>query len=230
MKILEVRNLKKSFQEGVGRIQVLENIILEVQAGEKIAITGESGSGKSTLLHLLGMLDTPDSGEIIYSRKNIDSKNNRLNVFRNKKIGFVFQAHYLLEDFTAEENVAMPMFIATQDMKRSKRKAHELLKILNILERKNHFPNQLSGGEQQRVAIARALINDPEIVFADEPTGNLDSKHSDELIKYVIELNEKRGQTFVIATHDKNIAKQMDKHYNLKDGKLYLVEKSSQTE
>ena len=223
MIILQIKNLKKSFKEGSGKIQVLKDINLDLFAGEKIAITGESGSGKSTLLHLLGVLDSPDGGEIIFSGKKINPFDNKLNIFRNKKIGFVFQSHYLLEDFTAEENVAMPMFIATKNLKKSKKKARELLEILDILERKDHFPNQLSGGEQQRVAVARALINDPEIVFADEPTGNLDAKHSEELMRYIVELNESRKQTFVIVTHNKRIAEQMDKHYNLEDGALNLV-------
>ena len=185
-----------------------------------IAIIGESGSGKSILLHLLVMLYSAYEVEIFYPGKKISVINKSLNEFRNKKVGFVFQFHYLLEDFTAEENVAMPMFIASRNYKKSIKKAKTLLKVLDILDRGTHYPNQLSGGEQQRVAVARALINDPEIIFADEPTGNLDEHHSDELINLMIELNRKNGQTFVIVTHNLEIAKRMHKIYTLKNGVL----------
>ncbi len=218
--ILKVSNLRKSFQENAGKLVVLDKVDLNVKAGEKIAITGESGSGKSTLLHLMGALDEADEGEILVSGEKITPKRKNIDKFRNKKIGFIFQFHYLLSDFTAEENVAMPQFIATKNLKKSLREARKLLKILDILSRKHHYPNQLSGGEQQRVAVARALINNPKIIFADEPTGNLDAKHSEELLKYIIKLNETRNQTFVIVTHDERIAKRMDQHYKLKDGIL----------
>ena len=141
-----------------------------------------------------------------------------INSFRNREIGFVFQFHYLLEDFTAEENVAMPMFLHTGNFGTSCEKARELLKMLSLLDRKDHYPNQLSGGEQQRVAVARALINRPKIVFADEPTGNLDARHSEELIELIISLNKKFEQTFVIVTHDKSIADRMDNQYHLENG------------
>ena len=220
MDLLKVEKIKKSYRESTGKLKVLRGIDLSVKKGDMIAIIGESGSGKSTLLHLLGMLDSADEGEIFYSGKKISVNNKNINEFRNKKVGFVFQFHYLLEDFTAEENVAMPMFIASRNYKKSIKKAKNLLKALDIQDRGTHYPNQLSGGEQQRVAVARALINDPEIIFADEPTGNLDEHHSDELINLMIELNRKNGQTFVIVTHNLEIAKRMHKIYTLKNGVL----------
>lgn len=220
MDLLKVEKIKKSYRESTGKLKVLRGIDLSVKKGDMVAIIGESGSGKSTLLHLLGMLDSVDEGEIFYSGEKINVNNKNINEFRNKKVGFVFQFHYLLEDFTAEENVAMPMFIASKNYKKSIKKAKTLLKVLDIQDRGTHYPNQLSGGEQQRVAVARALINDPEIIFADEPTGNLDENHSDELINLMIELNKKNGQTFVIVTHNLEIARRMHKIYTLKNGVL----------
>ena len=220
MSLIRVEKLKKSYNEASGKLEVLRGVDLEIRSGEMIAITGESGSGKSTLLHMMGMLDSYDSGNIFYSGKQIDVKDRDLNEFRNKRIGFVFQSHYLLEDFTAEENVAMPKFLATKDFKRSVIDSRKLLKTLDLDDRRMHYPNQLSGGEQQRVAVARSLINSPEIIFADEPTGNLDSKHSDELINLLMDLNKKHGQTFVIATHNQDIANKMDRCFILENGIL----------
>lgn len=220
MSLIRVEKLKKSYNEASGKLEVLRGVDLEIQPGEMIAITGESGSGKSTLLHMMGMLDSYDSGNIYYSGKKINVKDKDLNEFRNKRIGFVFQSHYLLEDFTAEENVAMPMFLATKDFKKSVIDSRKLLKALDLYNRRSHYPNQLSGGEQQRVAVARSLINSPEIIFADEPTGNLDSKHSDELINMLMDLNKKHGQTFVIATHNIEIANRMDRCFILENGIL----------
>ena len=223
VKILNVRNLKKSYEDAKGKLEILKDINLEINSGEMVAITGQSGSGKSTLLHILGMLDEVDSGTIEFLEKKISVKDKNMNSFRNEQIGFVFQFHYLLEDFTAEENIAMPAFIKTGDHKASIRKARELLKKFDIYERKDHYPNQLSGGEQQRVSVARALVNNPKIIFADEPTGNLDAKHSKDLIDLLISLNKDFQQTFVIITHNKQIADQMDKHYLLTNGKLELI-------
>ncbi len=220
MCLLIAVNLKKSYIEVSGKLEVLKGLNLEVNSGEMVAITGESGSGKSTLLHLLGMLDKPDEGDIYYSGKRINVHDKKVNEFRNKKIGFVFQFHYLLEDFTAEENVAMPMFLATKNLKKSIKEAQNLLKTLDMFERKEHYPNQLSGGEQQRVAVARALINNPEIIFADEPTGNLDAKHSNELMELLIKFNKINDQTFVIVTHNQDITKVVDKHFVLENGVL----------
>jgi len=220
LSLIKIKQLKKSYNEASGILEVLKGVDLEINPGEMIAITGESGSGKSTLLHIMGMLDSFDSGKIFYSGKQIKMKDNDLNEFRNKRIGFVFQSHYLLEDFTAEENVAMPMFLATKDFKKSVIESRKLLEALDLGKRLNHYPNQLSGGEQQRVAVARALINSPEIIFADEPTGNLDSKHSNELINLLMNLNKKQGQTFVIATHNKEIASKMDRCLVIENGIL----------
>ncbi len=224
--LLKVENLKKSYSEATGRLEVLKGVNLNIEPGEMIAITGESGSGKSTLLHLLGMLDSPDEGNIYYSGEKITIKNRNINEFRNKKIGFVFQFHYLLEDFTAEENVAMPMLLATNNFRKSIQEAQKLLKILDVFDRRDHYPNQLSGGEQQRVAVARALINNPEIIFADEPTGNLDTVHSDEIINLLLNLNSTKKQSFIIVTHNLEIAKKMQRQFNLENGilKEYKVE------
>lgn len=223
MSILDVKNLKKSYDEVDGKLEILKGVNLTINSGETIAITGQSGSGKSTLMHILGMLDNYDSGTISFNGKQIASSAKDINKFRNEKIGFVFQFHYLLEDFTAEENVAMPAFIRTGNQKQAINESRKLLEILDILPRKDHYPNKLSGGEQQRVAFARALINKPEIVFADEPTGNLDSTHSTELINLLLELNQEYNQTFVIVTHNNEIAKNMQKHYHLENGILSLV-------
>lgn len=220
MNLLKVENLKKSYKEASGKLEVLRGVNFEVQRGDMIAITGESGSGKSTLLHLLGMLDSADEGSIFYSGEKIDVNDKKVNEFRNKKVGFVFQFHYLMEDFTAEENVAMPMFLATKNFKKSIIESQKLLKVLDIYDRRDHYPNQLSGGEQQRVAVARALINSPEIVFADEPTGNLDAKHSEEIIDLIIKLNKTKEQTFVIVTHNMEIVQKMNIKYLLENGVL----------
>ncbi|MDO9576383.1 MAG: ABC transporter ATP-binding protein [Candidatus Cloacimonadales bacterium] len=218
MSLLKVENLCKSYRESTGKLEVLKGINLAVESGEMIAITGESGSGKSTLLHLLGMLDSADSGEIFYFEKLKKATDKDINEFRNKTIGFVFQFHYLLEDFTAEENIAMPMFLATHNFGKSLKEARNLLHSFDLYGRREHYPNQLSGGEQQRVAVARALINKPEIVFADEPTGNLDAKHSDELIGLLVDLNKQNNQTFVMVTHNLEIADKMHRKFHLEYG------------
>ena len=223
MILLEAKDLIKNYWDATGKLEVIKNLNLQVGAGEFVAITGESGSGKSTLLHLLGMLDSCDEGEIFYENRKINISDRNINKFRNKEIGFVFQFHYLLDDFTAEENVAMPMFVSTGNYNNSINKAKSLLKQVTLLDRKDHYPNQLSGGEQQRVAVARALINDPKIVLADEPTGNLDEKHSDELIELLLELNKDNDQTFLIVTHNLKVAGQSSNHYILKNGNVQEV-------
>ncbi|MCD4651456.1 MAG: ABC transporter ATP-binding protein [Candidatus Cloacimonetes bacterium] len=201
---------------------MLNGIDFRVERGEMVAITGESGSGKSTLLHILGLLDKPDSGCVRFNGELAPTEDKLLSKFRNQNIGFVFQFHYLLEDFNARENVAMPRLIGTGNRSESLRIAQDLLSSLGMQHRLNHYPNQLSGGEQQRVAIARALINKPDIVFADEPTGNLDAKHSNEIISLIEELNRDMKQTFVIITHDKSISSRMQKSYTMQDGALRL--------
>lgn len=220
MSLLVAKSITKSYPESNGKLEVLTGVDLILKEGETCVITGESGSGKSTLLHIMGMLDSPDSGSIYYSGELKKSTDRDINRFRNQEIGFVFQFHYLLEDFTAEENAAMPMFLATKNYQRSIKKAREMLKMLSLSERCSHYPNQLSGGELQRVAFARALINQPRIVFADEPTGNLDAHHSAEMIDLILDLNQKMGQAYIIVTHDQKIAAQMQSHYLLENGVL----------
>ena len=220
MEVLEIKDLRKSYKENAEVLTILKGVNLTVKAGEMIAVSGESGCGKSTLLHLLGLLDSSDSGEIYYNGNKIDPNDKEISRFRNKTIGFVFQSHYLLEDFTAEENAAMPAIIASGKIQESKKKARALLDKLGVLARKDHYPNQLSGGEQQRVAFARALINNPQIVLADEPTGNLDPKHSDELLELILKMNREYNQTFIIVTHDPEIAARMDRSFILVDGLL----------
>jgi lipoprotein-releasing system ATP-binding protein len=221
--LLEAKDIVKSYTEVSEKLVVLNGTSIQVNEGDLIAITGESGSGKSTLMHLLGLLDSPDSGEIFFKDKEIESKRKDVNVFRNKEFGFIFQFHYLLEDFTALENVAVPYFIQTGKKKESHELALELLKKLRLDHRKDHYPNKLSGGEQQRTAIARALINKPAIVFADEPTGNLDPVHSQELMDLIINLNATQNQAFVIVTHDPQIANQCKSHFEMKNGKLEKI-------
>ncbi len=220
--LLKTEHIQKSYQETAGRLIVLRDINLEIDEGEMIAITGESGCGKSTLLHVLGLLDEQDDGTLLYRGKEMKQNDRKVAQFRNKEIGFVFQFHYLLEDFSAKENAMIPALIGGKSRKEAESMALELLRLLEIDERKDHFPNQLSGGELQRVAIARALINKPSIVFADEPTGNLDPRHSEEVVNLIVRLNREIGQTFVIVTHNLNIAGQMQKHYLLNDGILQL--------
>jgi lipoprotein-releasing system ATP-binding protein len=221
--LLEAKDIIKSYAEVSEKLLVLNGTSLQVDEGDLIAITGESGSGKSTLMHLLGLLDTPDSGEIFFKGNKIDSKAKDVTEFRNKEFGFIFQFHYLLEDFTALENVAVPYFIQTGKKKESQDLALGLLKKLRLDHRKDHYPNKLSGGEQQRTAIARALINNPAIVFADEPTGNLDPVHSQELMDLIIDLNARQNQAFVIVTHDPQIANQCKSHFEMKNGKLEKI-------
>ena len=218
--ILRAEHIAKSYLEANETLEVLSDVNLTVEEGTMIAITGESGSGKSTLLHLLGTLDTPDKGDIYFNEKKINLKDKNIEKFRNENLGFVFQFHYLLENFTAEENIAIPMFILTKNFKKSLEKAHYVMKKLDIYDRRKHYPNQLSGGEQQRVAVARALINNPKIVLADEPTGNLDERHSNELLDFIIKLNQETSQTFVIVTHNLEIASRLGNHYKLEKGVL----------
>ena len=218
--LFKLENISKSYSTGDDKIQVLDNLSLEINTGDMIAITGKSGSGKSTLLHLLGLLDIPDSGNIYYKDSPIKATDKNVEKFRNAHIGFVFQFHYLMADFTALENVALPAAIYNHSWSSAKALAKELLYQMDMNKRLNHFPHQLSGGEQQRVAIARALINNPDIIIADEPTGNLDKSHADEIICILQNLNLKNQQTLIIATHDLEIADSMNKHYVLSNGAL----------
>jgi len=220
MALLKGINISKSYRDAGVVLEVLQRLDLDVEKGETVAITGESGCGKSTLLHLLGILDKPDNGEIYFSGKKIDFNHKNVAGFRNQTIGFVFQFHYLLEDLTACENVAIPHIISTGDWKVSIEKAKQLLREVDMQNHIGKYPNQLSGGEQQRVAVARALINHPEIVLADEPTGNLDPRHSNEIIELMINLNKREDCSLIIVTHNLEIADQMQTHYVLEEGRL----------
>ena len=215
MEIIKSLNIKKSY----GTVQVLKGINLQINAGEIVASVGSSGAGKTTLLQLLGTLDQPSSGQIFFEGKDISNlKGNTLSDFRNQNIGFVFQFHHLLPEFSALENVCIPAWIGKADRKATEERALELLTFLGVAHRKDNKPSQLSGGEAQRVAVARSLINSPKVVFADEPTGNLDSANAKELHKLFFELREKYGQTFVIVTHNEELADSADRIIHIADG------------
>ncbi len=227
-KILKAKNLYKSYFEGERELAVLRGINLEVDKGEIVFVMGTSGAGKSTLLHLLGALDKPAAGEVHLNGVNLYQLKERERArLRNEKVGFVFQFYYLLPEFSAWENVFMPGLIAVGSRTRAgqrmaviKEKALEMLREVGLGERGDHRPNQLSGGEEQRVAIARALINDPEIVFADEPTGNLDAENSRSIMQLIRKLNQERKQTFVIATHQEGLAEPGERLIRIVEGKV----------
>jgi len=211
-------NIHKAY----GTLQVLKGIDLTIQKGEVVSIVGASGAGKSTLLHILGTLDTADRGEVIFNDQPIKSfKSSDLARFRNQHIGFIFQFHNLLPEFTALENVCLPGFLANAPEAQVKERAADLLQMLNLGHRLEHKPSQMSGGEQQRTAVARALINSPEIIFADEPSGNLDSANAQELHEIFFRLRNELNQTFVIVTHNDQLADMADRKVVMKDG--YLV-------
>ena len=213
--MLEAKQIKKSY----GSLQVLKGVDLTINKAEIVSIVGSSGAGKSTLLHLLGTLDKPDAGEIYLLGERIDGlKGNALAKFRNNNVGFIFQFHHLLPEFSALENVCIPGWINGTKKKIVEQKAKELLAQLGLSERLQNKPNQLSGGEQQRVAVARALINNPAIIMADEPTGNLDSANGRELHKLFIELKQTMQQTFLIVTHNEELAAMSDRIVHMKDG------------
>lgn len=213
--MIKANNITRWF----GDLQVLKGIDLDIHKGEILSIVGASGAGKTTLLQILGSLDKPTSGEVIIDGKAIGQfSESQLAKFRNKHIGFVFQFHQLLPEFTAEENVIIPALIAGQNKAKSLAKAKELLSFLNLENRMGHKPSQLSGGEKQRVAVARALINEPSVVFADEPSGNLDSRNQEELQSLFNRLRQNFNQTFVIVTHDVHLAKMSDRVIHMKDG------------
>lgn len=213
--MIKVENITKSF----GDVKVLKGITLEIKEKEIVSIVGASGAGKTTLLQILGTLSKSDSGSIFINDVEINKlSRNKLSEFRNKNIGFIFQFHHLLPEFTALENVCMPAFIAKINKKEALKKGEELLNFLNLSHRIHHKPSELSGGEQQRVAIARALINKPALILADEPTGNLDSKNSEELFQLFTSLKEKFNTTFIIVTHDNKLAEKTDKKLTIIDG------------
>ena len=213
--ILKGKQLTKSY----GDLNVLKGIDISIEKGEIVSIVGASGAGKSTLLHILGTLDNADAGELFIKGKNITTLNgNQIARFRNLNIGFVFQFHNLLPEFSAMENICIPGYISKQNTKIVEAKALELMKLLGISDKINNKPSELSGGEQQRASVARALINDPEIVFADEPSGNLDSKNAEELHELFFKLRKELNQTFVIVTHNEHLAQMADRILEIKDG------------
>ena len=210
-----------NIQYAYGNLEVLKGVNLHIKKGEFVSITGASGAGKTTLLQLLGTLDEVQTGSLIINNKEVNTLNQKeLANFRNKEIGFVFQFHNLLVEFTALENICLPAFIAGTDKKQAEEKGMELLALLGLTDRANHKPDELSGGEQQRVAVARALINSPSIILADEPSGNLDSKNAEELHNLFLKLNKELGQTFVIITHNKELANLGSRKLEMKDGKI----------
>lgn len=216
--MLEAKNIVKFY----GTLQVLKGIDISIQKKEIVSIVGASGAGKSTLLHIMGTLDKPDGGELFINNSKVDQiKEKELALFRNKHIGFIFQFHNLLPEFTALENACIPGFLGKRDKVEVEKRAMELLGILGVAKRADHKPSQLSGGEQQRVAVARALINNPSLVLADEPTGNLDSHNAEELHKLFFHLRDTLGQTFVIVTHNEKLAEMADRKLEIVDGKIY---------
>ena len=213
--MIKASNIHKSF----GALKVLKGIELSISKAEIISIVGASGAGKSTLLHILGTLDKPNAGDVIINDMNISKLNDKkISAFRNRHIGFVFQFHHLLPEFTALENICIPAFIAGLSKNAATEKARRLAEFLSLTERLDHKPSELSGGEQQRVAVARALVNDPYVVFADEPSGNLDSNNAKELHKLFFDLRDQFDQTFVIVTHNQELADLADRKLTIVDG------------
>jgi len=218
--MIKAKNIRKFYDN----LEVLKGVDLHIEKGEIVAIVGPSGAGKTTLLQILGTLDKPSpnlhSFVTINSSDVLNLKDKKLSKFRNKHIGFIFQFHQLLPEFTALENVCIPAFIANKSIKEAKKEATRLLDFLELSDRINHKPNELSGGEQQRVAVARALINSPDVIFADEPSGNLDSASAKKLHELFFKLRDKFGQTFVIVTHNQELANMADRKLIMKDGKI----------
>lgn len=224
--MLKATDIHKSY----GQLKVLKGIDIHIKPGEIVAIVGSSGAGKSTLLHILGTLDTPDVGKVFVLGKDVFQQNPKaIASFRNQSIGFVFQFHNLLPEFSALENVIIPGIIGGRKDAEVRERADELLEMLGIGQRRDHKPSEMSGGEQQRAAVARALINSPKLLFADEPSGNLDSRNALELHQLFFTLREKMGQTFVIATHNEELARMADRRLEIKDGMIGTVSKDGKS-
>ena len=215
--MIEIRGIKKSF----GTLEVLKGIDLDIERGRIVSIVGASGAGKTTLLQIMGTLDKPDSGSVVIDGVNVMNLSDaKRSAFRNKHMGFVFQFHQLLPEFTALENVMMPALIGGTSRREAKRRAEELLAFMGLSDRASHKPNEFSGGEKQRVAVARALVNKPDVVFADEPSGSLDTQNKQELHRLFFDLRDQMGQTFVIVTHDEQLADLADRKISMKDGQI----------
>ena len=215
--MIEIRGIKKSF----GTLEVLKGIDLDIERGKIVSIVGASGAGKTTLLQIMGTLDKPDSGSVVIDGVNVMNLSDaKRSAFRNKHMGFVFQFHQLLPEFTALENVMMPALIGGVSRREAKRRAEELLAFMGLSDRASHKPNELSGGEKQRVAVARALVNKPDVVFADEPSGSLDTQNKQELHRLFFDLRDQFGQTFVIVTHDEQLANIADRKICMQDGRI----------
>jgi len=224
---LSAENLVKDYREGPSTLRVLRGVSLEVQPGEALAVVGASGAGKSTLMHLLGLLDTPTEGRVLYGGADLNALSHRAQAdIRNRLFGFVFQFFHLFPDFTALENVMMPVMVGTawaawwRRRRAVRERARALLASMKLAERESHLPSELSGGERQRVAIARALVNEPEVLFLDEPTGNLDSKTGRQIMDLVLGLNRERGQTIVMVTHDAELAQEAHRVVHISDGRI----------
>ena len=223
--MIKLKQLSKTFIKDGNRIDVLKGLDLEIQKGESLAVVGVSGSGKSTLIHIMGTLDHPTSGVLLFEEKNVfEWPEKKLAAFRNERIGFVFQFHNLLPEFSSLENTMMPALIHGLPKSEARKRAEAILNDLGLRDRVTHKPGELSGGEQQRVAVARALIMEPEILLADEPTGNLDSETGSRIGDILVQLNRTRQITLVIVTHNPLLAKQMSRRIGLQDGKIYFCE------
>lgn len=223
--IVEISNLEKTYETDSEKLTILKQLNLNIEEGKKIVIVGESGSGKSTLLNILGGIDKCSSGTVIAGNMNIDKMNEKqLADYRSNFIGLIFQFHYLLKDFTALENVYMPAYIAGVPKKEAEEKAKQLLNDVGIIDRQNHLPNQLSGGERQRVAVARSLINEPKLILADEPTGNLDPANATMIGDLLFSMVEKYNKTLLLVTHDMKIASKGDICYTIKNGSLEKID------
>ena len=224
--LIRVEDLYKTYVDATSDdittpIEVLKGVDVEVQQGEILAILGKSGVGKSTLLHLIGGLDRPTSGSVFFEDQNIHAYSDRkLDQFRNLEVGFIFQSHHLLPEFTALENIAIGGLIAKKNVSETYSSANEILDYVGLVDRSNHYPSELSGGERQRIAIGRALINQPKVILADEPTGNLDRKTSDDILDLLWDLNDRLGRTLILVTHDHGLAQKTDRIVHIVDGRI----------